>query len=427
MNEIILKQAQKFEKEYKEILENIKKFDKIAVFRHIMPDFDALGTQFGLATWLKDNFKDKDIKILGDNHVTFTPKGLYPETDKVNDSWFNDDFLAIIVDVGDEKRIADPRFKRAKFTIKLDHHPETDKIFNISVVDTSLCAASELVTNMLLSFGEEYTLTKEAASYFYSAIVGDSGRFLFGSTSRHTFEISSELLARNIQIVPLYEKMYEKGIDDLKFMQFVLNNFKITPEGTAYYVLTQKDLLKRIHNIYDKHPFDALGFKIITKDGDSVNPFPVYDNLDKVNKAIDREEMLLKIYNSKFKRFLLRSYSKFKRFIKKPKHLENANCFMEDVALHGCAIIFSKRYYEKYKDCFYSHTFLYHEEEFLDYRRRKDNLKFIYDPDIEIFHKEGSSLNYDYNDDLYRKLIFREKNILKSLHQLKQLMEEKKE
>ena len=192
-------------------------------------------------------------------------------------------------------------------------------------------------------------------------------------------------------------------------------------------LLTQKDLLKRIHNIYDKHPFDALGFKIITKDGDSVNPFPVYDNLDKVDKAIDRAELLLKIYNSKFKRFLLRSYSKFKRFIKKPKHLENANCFMEDVALHGCAIIFSKRYYEKYKDCFYSHTFLYHEEEFLDYRRRKDNLKFIYDPDIEIFHKEGSSLNYDYNDDLYRKLIFREKNILKSLQQLKQLMEEKKE
>lgn len=192
-------------------------------------------------------------------------------------------------------------------------------------------------------------------------------------------------------------------------------------------LLTQKDLLKRIHNIYDKHPFDALGFKIITKDGDSVNPFPVYDNLDKVDKAIDRAELLLKIYNSKFKRFLLRSYSKFKRFIKKPKHLENANCFMEDVALHGCAIIFSKRYYEKYKDCFYSHTFLYHEEEFLDYRRRKDNLKFIYDPDIEIFHKEGSSLNNDYNDDLYRKLIFREKNILKSLQQLKQLMEEKKE
>lgn len=242
MNEIIKNQALKFEKEYKEILENIKKFDKIAVFRHIMPDFDALGTQFGLATWLKENFKNKDIKILGDNHVTFTPKGLYPETDKVNDSWFNDDFLAIIVDVGDEKRIADPRFKRAKFKIKLDHHPETDKIFDISVVDTSLCAASELVVNMLLTFEDKYLISQVSASYFYGAIVGDSGRFLFGSTSRHTFEIASELLSKGIKIVPLYEKMYEKEIDDLKFMQFVLNNYKITKEGTAYYVLTQKDL-----------------------------------------------------------------------------------------------------------------------------------------------------------------------------------------
>lgn len=187
-------------------------------------------------------------------------------------------------------------------------------------------------------------------------------------------------------------------------------------------LLTQKDLLKRIQNIYKEHPFDALGFKILTNEGDSVNPFPVYDTLDKVNKAIDKSEMLLGIYNSKFKRFLLRTYSKIKRLIKKPSHLENADCFLEDVALHGCAIIFSKRYYEKYKDCFYSHTFLYHEEEFLNYRRRKDNLKFIYDPNIEIFHKEGSSLNYDYNDDLYRKLIFRESNILKSLKLLKEVM-----
>ncbi len=245
MNEIIKIQALKHEKEYKAILEYIKKFDKIAVFRHIMPDFDALGTQFGLVTWLKENFKDKDIKVLGDNHITFTPRGLYPETDKINDSWFNDDFLAIIVDVGDKKRIADPRFERAKVKIKLDHHPETDKIFDIAITETSLAAASELIANMLFYFEDldnSLAISKLCASYLYSAIVGDSGRFQFGSTSRHTFEISSELLGKGIEIVPIYEKMYEKDVDDLKFMQFVLNNFKISENGTAYYVLTQKDL-----------------------------------------------------------------------------------------------------------------------------------------------------------------------------------------
>ena len=75
----------KFKKEFGLVLRQIKRYKKIAVFRHIMPDFDALGTQFGLATWIKENFPDKDVKILGDNHVTFTPRGLFPETDKVND------------------------------------------------------------------------------------------------------------------------------------------------------------------------------------------------------------------------------------------------------------------------------------------------------------------------------------------------------
>lgn len=232
------------QKDFDEILSKIKEYKKIAIFRHIMPDFDALGTQFGLATWIKTNFPDKDIKILGDNHVTFTPRGLYPETDKVNDVWFDNDFLAIIVDVGDKKRIADPRFERAGFKVKLDHHPATDNIFDIAITETELAAASELVVSMLIYFNEKesFVFPKESASFFYSAIVGDSGRFLFGSTSPITFSISSYLIEKGCEIVPLYEKMYEKEIEELEFQKYVLNNYKITPSGTAYYILTQKDL-----------------------------------------------------------------------------------------------------------------------------------------------------------------------------------------
>ena len=137
-NSYIAQDAKKFKKQYKNFLAQVNKFKKIAVFRHIKPDFDALGTQFGLATWLKDNFKDKDIKVLGDNHIAFTPRGLFPETDKVNDEWFNDEFLAIIVDVGDKKRIADPRFEKATYKFKLDHHPVTDNIFDDEITDTSI-------------------------------------------------------------------------------------------------------------------------------------------------------------------------------------------------------------------------------------------------------------------------------------------------
>ncbi len=242
INQIIKENGQQYINEYKEILEKIKKYNKIAIFRHIKPDFDALGTQFGLATWIKDNFKDKDVKCLGDNHVTFTPSGLFPETDKLNESWYNDDFLAIIVDVGDFKRIADPHFQRAKETIKLDHHPATDSGYTISVVREDFAAASELVVNMLINFGESYEFSSLSAHYFYIALAGDSGRFLYDSTTTHTFEIASFLLSRKINILNIYEKMYEKDLSDLDVQKFILNNYKISKKGTAYYVLTQKDL-----------------------------------------------------------------------------------------------------------------------------------------------------------------------------------------
>ena len=191
-------------------------------------------------------------------------------------------------------------------------------------------------------------------------------------------------------------------------------------------LIFQDDFIDKIINTYKRCQFDALGPKIITNDGDSVNPFPAYRTLGEIDAAIKKSNRLIKIYESKFKRFFLRCYIDFKHIIKKPKHLKNATCYMEDVSLHGCAIVFSKKYLEKYKDCFFKGTFLYHEEEFLEYRRKRDKLKFIYDPSIEIFHKEGSSLNYNYDDNLYKKLIFREKNVLKSLETLKKIIKQNK-
>ena len=242
MNEIIENRELELHEKYKIVLEKIKEYDKIVIFRHIKPDFDALGTQLGLEAWLKANFKDKEIYCVGDNHVAFTPNGLFRVMDSLNDSFFNNKFLGIIVDVGDKKRIADPRFERADYLIKIDHHPETDKIFDLSIVDTSLAAASELVCNMLLNFGDEYVMSQDAARNFYIALVGDSGRFQYSSTTSHTFQIASTLINTGINITRIYEEMYQKEIKDLEVMKFILNAHKVTPAGTCYYVLTDENL-----------------------------------------------------------------------------------------------------------------------------------------------------------------------------------------
>ena len=231
-------------KDVSRILSAIKRYDRIAIFRHSKPDFDALGSQMGLAIWLKDNFPNKEIRVLGDNHVTFTPR-LYPEMDNLSEDWFKKPFLAIVLDTANTSRVADPRWKKAKFKIKIDHHPEVEKYGKIQVVRTDACAAAEILTDILLFFKGNYVLSKEAASYLYSGIAGDSGRFQYSSISEVSFITASYLLAAGIELSDVYQRMYQKKIEDLQVTAYILNHFSVSEHGVAYYVLDaniQKEL-----------------------------------------------------------------------------------------------------------------------------------------------------------------------------------------
>lgn len=183
-------------------------------------------------------------------------------------------------------------------------------------------------------------------------------------------------------------------------------------------LIKQDDFLEKIYEIYKETSFDMLGPKIITDGGDSVNPFPVYKTEDEIITNIKKAKILVKIYQNKLLRLLLKIYIKIKALFKKKVESKNGESILKNVALHGCAIIFSKKYYQKYNDVFYNDTFLYHEEEFLFYRIVRDHLISIYNPSLEIFHKEGASLNNDFDKRYYDKLIFKYTNIIVSLEKL---------
>lgn len=105
---------------------------------------------------------------------------------------------------------------------------------------------------------------------------------------------------------------------------------------------------------------------------------------------------------------------KIKSIIFKRELPKNSKKLEFKVPLHGCAIIFSNNYLNKYLNAFYNETFLFHEEEFLYQRVLKDNLISIYSPKIKVFHKEGASVKKSSGHEIESKL-FCEKEKLKSL------------
>ena len=68
---------------YDEILKLIEKYDTIVIYRHELPDFDASGTQHGLASWLRDSFPNKIIYTVGKDFEDFTPS-LFPKNDDID-------------------------------------------------------------------------------------------------------------------------------------------------------------------------------------------------------------------------------------------------------------------------------------------------------------------------------------------------------
>ena len=184
-------------------------------------------------------------------------------------------------------------------------------------------------------------------------------------------------------------------------------------------IIEQQDFCKKVTNDYEKYEFDALGPKILTDGGDSVNPFKTYDTIIEINSEIKKCKRKIRIFSSKTLSIIYKFLSNIKHLIiRKQIKFENGKSMQFDVSLHGCAIIFSRKYYEKFDDVFYNNTFLYHEEEFLSLRRDKYKLNFMYDPYLEVFHKESASVNNEYKNNR-EKIVFRNNERLKSLILLK--------
>jgi nanoRNase/pAp phosphatase (c-di-AMP/oligoRNAs hydrolase) len=232
-----------FKKDYKKAFSKIKEYDTIVVLRHQRPDFDALGTQMGLATWLKESFPTKKIHYVGANHSTFTPK-LYPPMEEINS--IEGKYLAIVVDTANKKRIdGEEIVEKADYVIKFDHHPAEDQYGNINIVYNELSSASELLVDFVDAVGgkKKYPISELSAKYFYSGLVGDTGRFLFSSSNGNTLRCAGRLL--DTGLVPaecLFVPMYEKDMTSMNFLKFVLNNMKVSTKGIGYYVLMDKDL-----------------------------------------------------------------------------------------------------------------------------------------------------------------------------------------
>ena len=116
-------------------------------------------------------------------------------------------------------------------------------------VDTNASSVSEMIYEFFL-FGKDkgLKLSDEGARLIYAGIVGDTGRFLFPSTSDKTFAYAGELIHYHFSRTDIYEGMYNLKMNIVKLNGYILQNFSIEANGVASVRLT-KELLAQFQAV----------------------------------------------------------------------------------------------------------------------------------------------------------------------------------
>jgi len=231
------------------ILETIEQYETIIIHRHVRPDPDAYGSQGGLAAILQASYPNKKIYAVGLEEPTLN---YLRRLDSIPDETYRG-ALVIICDTANEERICDKRYSLGDKVIKIDHHPNEDPYGDLLWVDTNASSCSEMIYEFYL-FGREngLKLNDEGARLLFAGIVGDTGRFIYPSTTEKTFAYAGELIHYNFSRTELFDKMYELEPNIVKLNGYILQNFEWQSNGVACVKLT-KELL----NEYKAKPSEA--------------------------------------------------------------------------------------------------------------------------------------------------------------------------
>ena len=221
----------------KNILKKIKEYKKIIIFRHFRPDGDAVGSTKGLAAILKLTYPDKEIYLQNEDYSDYLAF-LGGEDAPLPDEAFAD-ALGIVLDTATQERISCKRFGLCKELVKIDHHIPVQDYGVYQWVEEERSSTCEMIAAFYEAFQNELKIDSEAATYIYTGMVTDSGRFRFRSVSGDTMRLAGLMLDQGIDVDVIYAHLYMKDFNASKFEAYAHKKMKMTENGVVSLYVTK--------------------------------------------------------------------------------------------------------------------------------------------------------------------------------------------
>jgi bifunctional oligoribonuclease and PAP phosphatase NrnA len=248
------------------IEQKFKNAHNILIATHIDPDGDAIGTQLAFGEYLKKC--GKSVTMVRDSDVPEKYSFLHKVEDIIETRSLksNDSFdTVVILECSTIERSGEAgRFIRPGINvINIDHHRDNAGFGTVNWVDIKTSSVGEMAFELFHTIGIEITPTM--AECLYVAIMTDTGRFRYSSTSARTMAIAGELISAGADPHKICNEVYYSvQPSSMKLMGKVLNSIEYFNEGRFAVLVLTHEMLQQS----GASPSDSEGlvdFTMITK------------------------------------------------------------------------------------------------------------------------------------------------------------------
>ncbi len=194
-----------------QIAEKIKSAKKVAIFTHVRPDGDALGSSFALSLAL--DFLNIENDIYNESPMPSNLSFL-PNLDRVQNNLKDKDYdLYIALDNADLSRLGvfASVFERAErkniVTLNIDHHVSNPSYARYNFVRD--CAANCMnVARLIETLG--VPMSESIAEYLLTGLLTDSGNFSHDDVTEECFLLAAKLVKAGADIRKLSYELFKK-------------------------------------------------------------------------------------------------------------------------------------------------------------------------------------------------------------------------
>ncbi len=228
-----------------EMLALLQEARNVLVASHIDPDGDALGTQLAFAAYLRSEGKQVTlIREAGipEKYLFMHGIGQIPCIDDYHGAQPFD--TAVILECPNVKRIgrASQLLTENTVILSIDHHRDNDEFGAINWINTKASSVGEMVYEFFERV--RFTINSHIAEQLYTAILTDTGRFRFSSTSGRTMEIGGKLIEAGANPQEICDRVYfNMSPATIKLVGKVLNGIRFYKDEQVCVISLTREML----------------------------------------------------------------------------------------------------------------------------------------------------------------------------------------